>query len=166
MQNDYFASMYEYPVKAGKVEYTELYKKTVEAIYYNNDDGEHAMAFELNPVVVTSQLVTLKNSPSPLPNYPLRRKWIRDTIDMKSYVHNNTVGTYVVSAYRGVREYLGYFSERIERPQDSFGPLESGTLIGPKKSAARQYHYAEKIIELRSVGDSGHKSGVLSQIYE
>ena len=32
---------------------------------------------------------------------------------------------------------MGYFSERIERPRDSFnGPIESGTLIGPKKSPA------------------------------
>ncbi len=39
-------------------------------------------------------------------------------------------------------------------------------MILRKYFRARQYHYAEKIIELISVGDSGHKSGVLSQIYE
>lgn len=135
LQNDYFAPMYEYPVKNEKVEYTELYKNTVETIYYNHDDGEHAMAFKLNPVIVTSQLVTLKNSPSPLPNYPLRREWIRDTIDMKSYSRNYTVSSYVLATYSGVREFQsGGVGGRIAVPKNE--ELVYGALLGPKLSPA------------------------------
>lgn len=137
LQNDWFAPMYEYPVKTEKVKYTPKFSTAVESIYYSKDDGEHAMAFELNPIVVTSQLVTLKNSPAPLPNYPLRREWIRDSLDMKPYSRSYTVGQYVTQAYPGVREYYGGFGERVEKPRDLNGePIPAGVLIGPKKSPA------------------------------
>ncbi len=135
LQNDYFAPVYDYPTKSGVVEYTAAYKKVVESIYYSKDDGEHAMAFELNPIVVTSQLVTLRNSPSPLPNYPLRREWIRDTLDMKSYARTYTVASYVISTYSGVREYLNIprtSHNRVVVPKNE--QLQEGCLIGPKLS--------------------------------
>lgn len=135
LQNDYFAPVYEYPVRTEKVEYSDSYRKTVETIYYNNDDGEHAMAFELNPVVVTSQLITPKNSPSPLPNYPIRREWYKDTLDMKSYARNYTVSSYVLATYSGVREYQsGGVGGRIAVPKNE--DLLYGALLGPKLSPA------------------------------
>ncbi len=135
LQNDYFAPVYEYPVRTEKVEYSDSYRKTVETIYYNNDDGEHAMAFELNPVVVTSQLITPKNSPSPLPNYPIRREWYKDTLDMKSYAQNYTVSSYVLATYSGVREYQsGGVGGRIAVPKNE--DLLYGALLGPKLSPA------------------------------
>lgn len=138
LQNDWFAPMYEYPLKTEKVKYTPKFSNIVESIYYSKDDGEHAMAFELNPVIVTSQLVTLKNSPAPIPNYPLRREWIRDSLDMKPYSRSFTVGQYVMQAYPGVREYTGNFEGgRVERPQEIiFDPIPIGVLVGHKKSPA------------------------------
>ncbi len=132
LQNDWYAPMYEYPVKTEKVKYTPKFSTAVESIYYSKDDGEHAMAFELNPVVITSQLITPKNSPCPISNYPIRRDWYRDTIDMKSYARNYTVGAYVVAAYSGVREYNGYSSSGnpIAVPRNQ--TLQLGSLIGPK----------------------------------
>ena len=130
LQNDWFAPVADYPVKAEKVTYSNVYRNVVEKIYHNKDDGEHAMAFELNPVVVTSQLVRLKNSPAPIPNYPLRREWIRDTLDMKSYAKNYTVAAYVTATYSGVREYQGNFGQRIAVPKDE--SLYYGSLVGPK----------------------------------
>lgn len=105
--DDNYAQMYEYPKKGEKVTYTPTYKKIVESIYYGKDDGEHAMAFELNPIVVTSKIFTPKNSPSPISNYPIRREWFRDTIDMKPYSKSYNVASYVVATYSGVREYFG-----------------------------------------------------------
>ena len=135
LQNDWFAPMYEYPVKTEKVKYTPKFTTTVESIYYSKDDGEHAMAFELNPIVVTSQLVTLKNSPAPIPNYPLRREWIRDTIDMKSYSRNHTVAAYVLATYSGVREYqTGGVGGRVAVPKNE--DLVYGALVGPKLTPA------------------------------
>ena len=116
--DDYFAPMCEYPTKTEKVHYTPKYSKIVENIYFNNDDGEHAMAFELNPVVVTSQLITPKNSPCIIPNYPIRRDWYRDTIAMKPYTKNYTLAQYVAETFPGVRYNSG------------------GALYGPKITAA------------------------------
>ncbi|MBQ5594062.1 MAG: hypothetical protein IIU76_05725, partial [Bacteroidales bacterium] len=62
LRDDYYAPDYIYPIKPEKVKYSPIYSKVVESIYYNGEDGDHAMAFELNPVVVTSQLITPKNS--------------------------------------------------------------------------------------------------------
>ncbi len=116
--DDYFAPLYEYPTKSEKVHYTPKYSKIVENIYFNNDDGEHAMAFELNPVVVTSQLITPKNSPCIIPNYPIRRDWYRDTIAMKPYTKSYTLAQYVAETFPGVRYNSG------------------GALYGPKISSA------------------------------
>ena len=118
LQDDYFAPMYKYPLKGEKVKYTPKYQKIVENIYFNKDDGEHAMAFELSPVVVTSQLITPKNSPSPIPNFPIRRDWYRDTIAMKPYTQSYTLGQYIAETFPGVRYNNG------------------GGLIGPKLTPA------------------------------
>ena len=107
LQNDYFAPVYDYPERGEKVEYTDSYKKAVESIYYGKDDGDYAMAFELNPVIVTSQLITPKNSPSPIPNYPIRREWYRDSIDMKPYTKSFTLGAYVAITFPSVKYYPG-----------------------------------------------------------
>ena len=107
LQNDYFAPVYDYPERGEKVEYTDSYKKVVESIYYGKDDGDYAMAFELNPVIVTSQLITPKNSPSPIPNYPIRREWYRDSIDMKPYTKSFTLGAYVAITFPSVKYYPG-----------------------------------------------------------
>ena len=149
LQNDYFAPIFEYPVKNNKIKYTDEYKKIVETIYYNNDDVEHSMEFELNPVIVTSQTIVPKNSPSPLPDYPIRREWFRDTLDMKSYATNYDVAAYVEATYTGVRQFLGGPSDEIELPTylkmahrapEEFKVKEdevpSGSLIGPYVSAA------------------------------
>ena len=104
MQNDYYAPIMSYPVSPEKVVYTPKYQKIVETIYYSHDeDGEHAMAFELNPVIVTSQLITPKNSPSPIPNYPIRKEWYRDSVDMKPYVRSCSLGEYVADTYSGLK---------------------------------------------------------------
>ncbi|MBQ8646039.1 MAG: hypothetical protein IJ476_06680 [Bacteroidales bacterium] len=118
LQDDYFAPMYKYPLKGEKVKYTPKYQKIVENIYFNKDDGEHAMAFELSPVVVTSQLITPKNSPSPIPNFPIRRDWYRDTVAMKPYTRSYKLGEYIAETFPGVRYNTG------------------GSLIGPKLSPA------------------------------
>ena len=118
LQDDYFAPMYKYPLKGEKVKYTPKYQKIVENIYFNKDDGEHAMAFELSPVVITSQLITPKNSPSPIPNFPIRRDWYRDTIAMKPYTQSYTLGQYIAETFPGVRYNNG------------------GGLIGPKLTPA------------------------------
>ncbi len=118
LQDDYFAPMYKYPLKGEKVKYTPKYQKIVENIYFNKDDGEHAMAFELSPVVVTSQLITPKNSPSPIPNFPIRRDWYRDTIAMKPYTQSYTLGQYIAETFPGVRYNNG------------------GGLMGPKLTPA------------------------------
>lgn len=107
LQNDYFAPVYDYPEKGEKVEYTDSYKKVVESIYYGKDDGDYAMAFELNPVIVTSQLITPKNSPSPIPNYPIRREWYRDSISMKPYTKSYSLGAYVAEVFPSVRYVPG-----------------------------------------------------------
>ena len=102
LQNDYFAPVHDYPVRGEKVEYTDSYKKAVESIYYGKDDGDYAMAFELNPIVVTTQLITPKNSPSPIPNYPIRREWYRDSIDIKPYVKYHDLLSYITSTFFGI----------------------------------------------------------------
>ena len=107
LQNDYFAPVYDYPERGEKVEYTDSYKKVVESIYYGKDDGDYAMAFELNPVIVTSQLITPKNSPSPIPNYPIRREWYRDSISMKPYTKSYSLGAYVAEVFPSVRYVHG-----------------------------------------------------------
>ncbi len=142
---EYYAPVFNYPMKSGKVTYSDNYRSTVENIYYNNDDGEHAMAYELNPVVVTSQLITPKNSPSPIANYPIKREWYRDTMEMKAYAQNYNVGAYVALAYSGVREFFGGVADDISVPSYEQGHLvdttaepkgiPSGSLIGPKASA-------------------------------
>ena len=103
LQDDYFAPLYRYPQKAEKVKYTPEYGKVVENIYFTRDDGQHAMAFELDPVVVTTQRITPKNSPCVIPNYPLKREWYRDSSDMKPYARNYTLGQYVQETYSQVR---------------------------------------------------------------
>lgn len=103
LQEDYFAPIYSYPVSKEKVSYSPEYQMAVESIYYTKDDGDYAMAFELNPVVVTSRLIVPKNSPSPIPNYPIRKDWYKDSLDMKPYTKNYTLGEYVAKTYPGVR---------------------------------------------------------------
>ena len=105
LQNDYFAPLFDYPTRSERVKYTESYRKAVEQIYYNKDEGEHAMAFELAPVVVSTQKITPRNSPSPITNYPIRREWFRDSEDMKPYVGSYDVASYVVATYTGVKVY-------------------------------------------------------------
>lgn len=145
LMKEYYAPVFNYPMRSGKVTYSDSYRSTVENIYYNNDDGEHAMAYELNPVVVTSQLITPKNSPSPIANYPIKREWYRDTMEMKAYAQNYNVGAYVALAYAGVREFFGGVADDISIPSYEQGHLvdttseskgiPSGSLIGPKASA-------------------------------
>ena len=145
LMKEYYAPVFNYPMRSGKVTYSDSYRSTVENIYYNNDDGEHAMAYELNPVVVTSQLITPKNSPSPIANYPIKREWYRDTMEMKAYAQNYNVGAYVAQAYSGVREFFGGVADDISVPSYEKGHLvdttaeskgiPSGSLIGPKVSA-------------------------------
>ncbi|MBO5918879.1 MAG: hypothetical protein J6Q34_00080 [Bacteroidales bacterium] len=145
LMKEYYAPVFNYPMRSGKVTYSDNYRSTVENIYYNNEDGEHAMAYELNPVVVTSQLITPKNSPSPIANYPIKREWYRDTMEMKAYAQNYSVGAYVAQAYSGVREFFGGVADDISVPSYEKGHLvdttaeskgiPSGSLIGPKVSA-------------------------------
>ncbi len=144
LMKEYYAPVFNYPVNSRKVTYSEQYRNVVENIYYNNDEGDHAMAYELNPVVITSQLITPKNSPSPIDNYPIQREWYRDTVAMKSYAQNYSVGAYVVSTYSGVREYFNGVADDVTLPSfmqsvadtitESQG-IPTGSLIGPKLSA-------------------------------
>ncbi|MBR7157639.1 MAG: hypothetical protein IKD16_04510, partial [Bacteroidales bacterium] len=103
LRDDYYAPDYIYPIKPEKVKYSPIYSKVVESIYYNGEDVDHAMAFELNPVVVTSQLITPKNSPSPIPNYPINKSWYRDTSDMKPYVKHYDLETFLRDNFYGLR---------------------------------------------------------------
>lgn len=143
LMQEYYAPVFKYPVRPEGVTYSEEYRKAVENIYYNNEDGEHAMAYELDPVVITSQLITPKNSPSPIANYPIKREWYRDSLAMKSYAQSYNVAAYVAATYSGVRECFGGSAEDISIPQyaqtrsaDTIaGGVPSGSLIGPKSSA-------------------------------
>jgi len=145
LMQEYYAPVYKYPVKPEGVIYSDAYKRAVENIYYNNEDGEHAMAYELDPVVITSQLITPKNSPSPIANYPIKREWYRDTLAMKSYSQSYSVAAYVTATYSGVREVFGDTGENISVPEYAkvrsadttadAGGVPSGSLIGPKSSA-------------------------------
>ena len=86
-----------------------------------------------------------KNSPSPIANYPIKREWYRDTMEMKAYAQNYNVGAYVALAYSGVREFFGGVADDISIPSYEKGHLvdttaeskgiPSGSLIGPKTSA-------------------------------
>ncbi len=107
LQDDYFAPLHLYPQRTAKVKYTPEYGKVVENIYFTKDDGQHAMAFELDPVVVSTQRITPKNSPCIIPNYPLKREWYRDSSDMKPYARNYTLGHYVQESFTQVR-YNGH----------------------------------------------------------
>lgn len=145
LMQEYYAPVFKYPVSPNDVTYSEAYKKAVENIYYNNEDGEHAMAYELDPVVITSQLITPKNSPSPIENFPIKREWYRDTLAMKSYAQSYSVASYVVATYAGVREVFGDTGDGISVPEFAkvrtadttadAGGVPSGSLIGPKSSA-------------------------------
>ncbi len=148
LMQEYYAPVFKYPVRPEGVTYSDAYKRAVENIYYNNEDGEHAMAYELDPVVITSQLITPKNSPSPIANYPIKREWYRDTLAMKSYAQSYNVAAYVTATYSGVREVFGNTGDNISIPEyakvrtadpadttaDASG-IPSGSLIGPKSSA-------------------------------
>ena len=104
LQDDWFAPMYEYPVKGEKVVYSPEYGRLVEDIYYGKADGVHQMAFELDPVVVTSTLITPKNSPSPYPHIPIRKEFYRNEAALRPYAKGGyDLASYVASAFPGVR---------------------------------------------------------------
>ena len=107
LQNDYFAPLYKYPLQKGEVTYTPQYKEIVEKKYYNSGDGGHSMAFTLDPVVVTTQLITPKNSPSPIPNRPIKRSSYRDAMAMRPYLNGYDLASYVVATFTGVRHSPG-----------------------------------------------------------
>ncbi len=144
---DYFAPEYKYPTRGEKVVYSAMVNRVVEDIYYGKDDIEHAMAFDLDPVVIKSLTFRPKNTPSPIFNYPLRKDWYRDTLDMKAYAMNYDIGSYVTAAYPGVRQFLGGPIDEIALPKylqaqnnDAMGGVKdeeipSGSLIGSYLSA-------------------------------
>ena len=104
LQDDWFAPMYDYPVKGEKVVYSPEFGSLVEDIYYSKDDGMHQMAFQLDPVVVTSTLITPRNSPSPYPNIPIRKEFYRNEMALKPYAKGGyDVASYVAAAFPGVR---------------------------------------------------------------
>ncbi|MBE6224357.1 MAG: hypothetical protein E7122_03920 [Bacteroidales bacterium] len=103
LQKDYFAPIYRYPILDGKVTYSARYREIVEKKYYNSADGAHSMAFTLDPVVVTSQLITPANSPSPIPNRPIKRSSYRDAQAMKPYMKGYDLASYVLASFAGVR---------------------------------------------------------------
>ena len=109
LQDDWFAPMCGYPMKGEKVTYSPEYGKQVEDIYYSKDDGTHQMAFELEPVVVTSTLITPRNSPSPYPNIPIRKESYRNEAALKPYAKGGyDIAAYVASAFNGVRRESRY----------------------------------------------------------
>ena len=130
LQEDYYAPLYDYPVKKKKITYTKTFSDIVESIYFNKDDGEHAMAFELNPVIVTTQMITPKNSPSPIPDYPIRREWYRDSLSIKPYVQQNCcLGEFVAATYPGTRySWGGYLTGPKLTPSSRMTP---GGRVGP-----------------------------------
>ena len=132
LQEDWYAPIFDYPKRNHKIQYTQHYSEVVQSIYFSKDDGSHSMAFELEPVVIVSKIVTPKNTPSPITNYPLRKYSFRDTIAMKPYKQAYNVGAYVTSSYNGVRQYLGYAWSRIENHKNE--PIEYGCLVGYKLS--------------------------------
>lgn len=103
LQKDYFAPLYRYPARKEKVTYTPQYREIVEKKYYSSEDGGHSMAFTLDPVVVTTQLITPKNSPSPIPNRPIKRSSYRDALAMRPYLNGYDLASYVVATFTGVR---------------------------------------------------------------
>ena len=104
LQDDWFAPMYKYPMKGNKIVYSPEYGRLVEDIYYGKDDGMHQMAFQLDPVVVTSTLITPRNSPSPYPNIPIRKENYRNETALKPYAKGGyDVASYVTAAFPGVR---------------------------------------------------------------
>lgn len=107
LQNDCFAPLYRYPLQKGEVTYTQQYKEIVEKKYYNSGDGGYSMAFTLDPVVVTTQLITPKNSPSPIPNRPIKRSSYRDALAMRPYLNGYDLASYVVATFTGVRHSPG-----------------------------------------------------------
>ena len=107
LQKDYFAPLHRYPMQGGKVTYTPHFREIVEKKYYNSGEGGHSMAFTLDPVVVTTQLITPKNSPSPIPNRPIKRSSYRDALAMKPYLQGYDLASYVVATFTGVRHTPG-----------------------------------------------------------
>ena len=129
LQKEYFAPEFKYPVSFGKVVYSEMFREVVEDIYYARDDGGYSMAFDLEPVVITSQTFRPKNSPSPIANYPIRREWYRDTSDMKAYSLDYDISSYVVAAYPGIR-LSSPSTSSVSMPEFlSREPFPAGSLI-------------------------------------
>lgn len=112
---DYFAPVHQYPLRPDAIKYSKQYKDMV----IENLFGEsYEMSLELDPVVVTSSYITLKNSPSPLPNIRIKRDRIRDERAIAPYAKSYDILSYVVSQYPSVR--IG----------------ENGTLVGKRVGAS------------------------------
>ncbi len=97
---DNFAKIHQYPMAPTPVKYNKQYKDLVVENLYG--DG-YAMSLELDPVVVTSTYITMKNSPSPNKNIAIRRDRIRDENAIKPYASSYDLPSYVISQYPSLR---------------------------------------------------------------
>lgn len=102
MEGDVFAPVYKYPSKRGKVTYNRHLEELVEKRYYNNENIDQTMVFTLDPVIVTSQYITPRNSPSPFPDRPIKRMSYRDEVAMKPYSNSYDISSYVAASFPGV----------------------------------------------------------------
>lgn len=119
---DNFAQIHQYPLSPENVRYSKQYKDLVVENLYG--DG-YAMSLELDPVVVTSSYITMKNSPSPNRNIAIRRDRIRDEDAIKPYASSYDIPSYVISQYPSLRwnpEGAGLLGRRV----GASGSMQSG----------------------------------------
>ena len=97
---DNFAEIKQYPIAPTSVKYNRKYKDVVVENLYGEGYG---MSLELDPIVVTSPYITMKNSPSPNSNIAIPRDRIRNEAAIKPYASSYDVLSYAVSQYPSLR---------------------------------------------------------------
>lgn len=126
LQEDYFAPLYEYPAEREPVIYGNDYKEVSVKRYYDSDNCQ--MMFDIKPIIVKANRLSIipKNSPSVIPNYPLRKEWYRDTFHIKPYAKSYDIKSFAAATYPGVRYEVG------------------GYITGPYVSAASKMSIGER----------------------
>ncbi len=125
---DYFAPLHQYPLRPNEVKYNRQYKNTVIENLYGES---YSMSLELDEIVVTSSYVTLKNSPSPLPNIRIKRDRIRDERAIAPYAKSYDIFSYVVSQYPSLR--IGEGGALMGRKIGASGGMAAGSRWTPIK---------------------------------
>lgn len=125
---DYIAPIHQYPLSPHDVKYNKQYK---DAVIENLYGESYAMSLELDPIVVTSTYVTLKNSPSPLPNIKIKKDRIRDERAIAPYLKAYDILSFVVSQYTSLR--IGENGVLLGRITGASGSMTAGNRWTPIK---------------------------------